>query len=130
VSLDLDGELSQLERAMAAAHLRHCSGCRSFRDDLIFFTGAIREAPLEELERPLVLRHRRRVHVGAVRVAAVAASLVVAVGLGLSVGQAVTDASRAKQVVRPAYLDSPGYDLRIIEHALDARQTRSLTRAV
>jgi predicted anti-sigma-YlaC factor YlaD len=51
ISLDLDGELSQLERAALARHLSRCVGCREVSRDFGAFTRMLREAPLIVLER-------------------------------------------------------------------------------
>jgi predicted anti-sigma-YlaC factor YlaD len=131
VSLELDDELSQLERAILESHLRRCAACRSFRDDLLSFTQEIREAPLQEYSGlPLAVPRRKRVHADALTVASVAATIAVALGLGLTVGGLGAGNSRATQSVRPAYLDSPGYDLSIIKHVRDARDARRIIRAV
>lgn len=131
VSLELDDELSHFERAMVESHLRRCAGCRTFRDDVASFTHEIRVAPLEAWSYPLTAApRRRRALADALRVASVAASVAVAVGLGVSVAQLGADSSRAAQAVRPAYLDSPQYDLSIIQQVRDAREAQRLTRAV
>jgi hypothetical protein len=133
VSLELDDELSQFERAMVESHLRRCSGCSAFRDDLVSFTREIRDAPLEQWsDRMPVVPRRRLAYVDALRVAAVAASIAVALGLGLgvSVAEPGADGSRASQSVRPAYLDSPEYDLSIIERVQETRVAQRITRAV
>jgi predicted anti-sigma-YlaC factor YlaD len=51
VSLDLDGELSQLEQAALARHLLSCSRCQEVSVAVTSFTRILREAPLIELER-------------------------------------------------------------------------------
>lgn len=131
MSLELDDELSQLERAMVESHLRRCAACRSFRDDLVSFTREIRDAPLEEFSGlPLVVPRRRRAYPDALAVASVAASIAVAVGVGLSVGEFGSHTPRASQSARPAYLDSPGYDLSIIKRVQDTRDARRIIRAV
>ena len=80
VSLELDGELSQLERAMLDAHVLRCADCRSYRDDVRAFARALRTAPLEPVPALSVRRFRRT----AVRFqAAVAAAMAfAAVGVG------------------------------------------------
>jgi anti-sigma factor RsiW len=78
VSLELDGELSQLERRMVAAHLQRCADCRSFEEALGAFTLELRAAPLEVLPHPVVVRAPRRVSLTATP-AAVAAALAIAV---------------------------------------------------
>lgn len=83
ISVDLDGELSQLERAMLASHLARCADCRSYAAEVTAFTHALRETPLERIETPVVVQRRSR-RVIAVRlpasVAAVLALAVVGVG--------------------------------------------------
>jgi anti-sigma factor RsiW len=64
VSLRLDGELSQLERALLERHLDRCPACADFAADTAVLTNALRAAPLVELERPVELPLRRRVGVG------------------------------------------------------------------
>jgi predicted anti-sigma-YlaC factor YlaD len=133
VSLELDGELSHFERALVESHLRHCAGCRTFREDVASFTHEIRDAPLETWSWSVPLTtapRRRRALADALRVASVAASIAVAVGLGVSVAHLGADSSRAGQAVRPAYLDSPQYDLSIIQQVRDAREAQRLSRAV
>jgi len=78
VSLQLDDELSQLERRMLAAHLERCADCRSYADEVSAFTRTLREAPLEALERPLVLRRARRPSIARLQIG-VAAGLAVAI---------------------------------------------------
>ena len=78
VSHQLDDELSQLERRMLAAHLERCADCRSYADEVSVFTRTLREAPLESLERPLVLRRPRRASIGRLQVG-VPAGLAVAI---------------------------------------------------
>jgi predicted anti-sigma-YlaC factor YlaD len=131
VSLELDGELSHFERALVESHLRRCAGCRTFRDDVASFTHEIRDAPLETWSYPLTTApRRRRALADALRVASVAASIAVAVGLGVSVAYLGADSSRAGRAVRPAYLDSPQYDLSIIQQVRDTREAQRLSRAV
>ena len=61
ISLDLDGELSQLERAALDRHLDACARCRAASDEVRSFTQLLREAPLVELERPVVVAGARRI---------------------------------------------------------------------
>jgi anti-sigma factor RsiW len=60
VSLHLDGELSQLERALLERHLDRCSACAEFAADASALTQELRVAPLVRLERPVALPLRRR----------------------------------------------------------------------
>jgi anti-sigma factor RsiW len=85
VSLQLDGELSQLERALLKRHLDRCSECAEFAADASALTRELRAAAPVRLERPIELPLRRRVgsgfrHAGAWAAAAsVAASALLAV---------------------------------------------------
>jgi hypothetical protein len=58
VSLRLDTELSELERALAAAHLSRCAACQEFAVDIESFTETLRAAPLEEPSARFQLPHR------------------------------------------------------------------------
>ena len=81
-SLRLDGELPQLQRAMLRKHLAACAGCAAFDSDLAAATAALRTAPMELLERPVVIPRRRR---SALRIApafAAAAAVAFVFGLG------------------------------------------------
>src|ERR1700730_15601806 len=51
ISLDLDGELSQLEQAALARHLLSCARCQAVSSQVSSFTRMLREAPLIEFER-------------------------------------------------------------------------------
>lgn len=63
VSLGLDGELSQLERAALDRHLDECARCRVLAADVTSFTELLREAPPVELSRPIVVRAPQRIRV-------------------------------------------------------------------
>lgn len=80
LSLEIDGELSELERRMVLAHLERCPECQAFKTDVTAFTDELRSAPLEELDHPLVVRRPRRVSFARVQVGVAAAVAVVAVG--------------------------------------------------
>ena len=74
----LDGELSQLEQRMVAAHLERCADCRTFEQRVSDFTHKMREAPLESPRVPVIVRRVRRATLSAANVS-VAAMLAVAV---------------------------------------------------
>jgi ferric-dicitrate binding protein FerR (iron transport regulator) len=92
ISLELDGELSELEQAALARHLDACSACRAVSAHVGGFTWLLRDAPLVEVERPVLAPRpqtaRARVGRGvaalafAVAVGAVAASLILPQGSG------------------------------------------------
>jgi len=78
ISLRLDGELSQLESRMLTSHLSRCASCRDYEADVARITEELRSAPLERMERPVVIRVPRRI--SALRLqAGAAAALAVAV---------------------------------------------------
>jgi predicted anti-sigma-YlaC factor YlaD len=85
VSLDLDGELSELERVALAAHVGTCVDCRAFAAAAEGFTAALRDAPL--LAAPSFSGPKRsRVRVRPPLVAVAAAVVAIAVGAGSLVG--------------------------------------------
>jgi predicted anti-sigma-YlaC factor YlaD len=88
-SLELDREISQLERALLAAHLGRCAACAQSVAEMRAVAEALRGAPLERPARPLYLPApapaRRRTAV-AVRLAAAATLAVVAAALGVFAG--------------------------------------------
>jgi predicted anti-sigma-YlaC factor YlaD len=130
ISLELDDELSQLEQLMVEAHLDHCEGCRAYRADLMAFTRHVRTTPLERLERRVVLPHpQRRVTLRAMQAAGAAA--VVAIGLGTVIGVRLgSSPAGLQQRVRPAFLDSQDYEMRLIRKAGDTRVPGRFSRAV
>ena len=87
-SLDVDGELSQLERALLAAHARRCGACTVAIAELRALAEAVRGAPPEHPSRSLVVPVKR--HAGApgvaVRVALAATLAALAAGLGVIAG--------------------------------------------
>lgn len=87
-SLELDGELSELERVLLAAHERRCPVCAEAVARTRALTSALRETPLVEPSRPLAVPDgpsRRRVPL-AVRLAVAAVVAALAAGLGVLVG--------------------------------------------
>jgi predicted anti-sigma-YlaC factor YlaD len=82
-ALELDGELSEFERALMQAHLDRCAECRAFSTDVVEITARLRSAPLEPLPQPVTLPDRRRVaSFRHLQVAAAAAVVLAAAGLG------------------------------------------------
>jgi anti-sigma factor RsiW len=111
ISLALDGELSQLERAMLSSHVERCASCRAYQAGSAALTSLLRGAPLEAMARPVLVHRRRRSIAGTrVQVAAVAAIAVAAlVGAGqlmqsepIELNPAVFIPSGAKQVKLPS----------------------------
>jgi anti-sigma factor RsiW len=128
VSLELDGELSELERMMVARHLERCADCQAFRDRAVEITSTMRTAPLERFERGVVLPRLRRGRLLvardlAVRATATAAGIAIVLGLGLG-ERGVFDGGRSTPV-RSAYLDSPNAEAQIIRELRDYQIARS-----
>jgi predicted anti-sigma-YlaC factor YlaD len=85
ISLELDEELSQLERAMVAAHLERCPECLAYQDEVGAFTQALREAPFERMSSPVAVRRARRYVAARLQVGVAAAVAVVALGVASQV---------------------------------------------
>jgi anti-sigma factor RsiW len=93
--LALDGELSQLERAMLDAHLERCPACMAYQLQIVGITRAIRETPLERMERPVVVQRRRRAVGIRMQIGAAAGVAVVALALASQLvgGESIEPAS-------------------------------------
>ena len=61
ISAELDGELSEFESILLRGHLGRCEGCSAFRADSAAFAAVLREAPLEQMSRPVNVSLRRRI---------------------------------------------------------------------
>ena len=83
VSLELDGELSQLEQRMLASHLERCDVCATYADDVRDLTERIRSAPLQSPRRPVVVRRTRHLTTTRLQAGVAAAFALAALGLGL-----------------------------------------------
>ena len=81
-SLELDDELSQLERRVLASHLSRCPECSAFVSDVSTFTQDLRKAPFEMLRRPVVVSRLRRTSARRLHVGVAAAVALAALGLG------------------------------------------------
>jgi len=88
VSLRLDTELSELEEALVAAHLRRCEACWAFAVDLEAFTGTLRAAPLAEPSVQFQLP-RRPARIGVARAGTAATAAVSAVAVAITAAIAV-----------------------------------------
>jgi predicted anti-sigma-YlaC factor YlaD len=126
VSLELDGELSELEEAMVEAHVEHCGDCRAYRDDLHAITREVRETALERTARPIELPPRRRAVAAPLKMAAVAA-IVATLGLfGTTVGLMATKGPsqpRLQVDLVPASREQIKRELRLLRVATDQRNS-------
>jgi anti-sigma factor RsiW len=82
VSLELDGELSQLEQRMLSAHLERCALCAAYASDVRDATERIRSAPHAVMQRPVVVRRRRELTTVRLQTGVAAAFALAALGLG------------------------------------------------
>ena len=125
ISASLDGEVSEVEQATADAHLAECGACRAYAASLAETSRLLRTEPLEELSFPIVLpSHRlrlaRTMQLGAAA-AAVAATVFLSVTVGTSPnGGGLSSLSPAANVPA-AYLQSPEYELRMLQRASRAK---------
>jgi len=81
VSLGLDHELPELDRARLDAHLEQCAACRSFAAEVGTLTTTLREAPLEEVRFRVSIPRRRYVSVRTLQAGAAAALVALVAGL-------------------------------------------------
>ena len=125
ISLDLDGELSQFERALVARHVQRCPACAAFRATATSFTEALRSAPLESPQYPIALPSLRRRAYGelgsnAIRIAAAAAGIAVVLSLGLASSDPFgSNAPRSTPSATSAYLQSMDYERQLIQQEAD-----------
>lgn len=105
VSMLVDAEVSELDRRLVAAHLARCAGCRAFEASVRTFTGALRAAPLELLDRPIyVPRPRRRISLASVQYSAAATLLIATLGILSQFGAPASQGRDARRVFTTANL--------------------------
>jgi predicted anti-sigma-YlaC factor YlaD len=136
ISLALDGELSELERALMDAHLRRCHGCQRVEAEMQGFASWLRASPLEHLDAPVWLPPRsrgllRRAQQRAVPVISAGLAASVAVGLALTIPNRADVGRQSERALVAAALavdssSEPMGDLRLIPSA----QRRHIIAAV
>jgi predicted anti-sigma-YlaC factor YlaD len=102
-SLELDGELSQVELALQRAHIGRCAACVEFARDLNGLTQELRTTPLQ---RPLVVAmpaRRRSPGMRALQLGAAAAAVAIAAGLGSLAGSLTSRHGRPTSVGAPRF---------------------------
>ena len=103
VSLELDGELSQLEQRMLAMHVERCASCAAYAADVRDFTERMRSAPPALNPRPVVIRRRGALTAMRLQVGIAAAFALAALGLGTQLAAAPEPSSSlARYDGRPA----------------------------
>jgi predicted anti-sigma-YlaC factor YlaD len=125
ISLELDGELSRIERALVDRHLAVCGDCTAFAAEVRGFTQALRGESLEPLARPIELpSSKSRLSVRPLQVAAAAAVALIAVGIG-SLSSSLLDGRVGSGL-------TPSAGLRVDEgkDQLRARQMRELAERI
>ena len=86
ISLEVDSELSELERRMLDAHLLRCPACSAYSTDVTDFTTMLRNAPLEQMRRAIHVHAPRRAVFPRVHVGLAAAVAIAVVGSVLQLG--------------------------------------------
>ena len=118
VSAGLDGELSEVGQARVDAHLRACAECTAYAAGAAETALALREAPLETLDFPIVLPSRRGAVAHRLQVAAAAAAVVATVGLSAAVGTIGSSGHRATIAgTRAGALGSIEQELKLLRNA-------------
>lgn len=98
-SLALDNELSKFEQTLLAGHVERCPDCAAFVEDLRLFTAELRAATPVSLSRPVRLPERRRIAFHGAQVAAAAAVVAAAIGLGTMVSASPAPAVHSTDTV-------------------------------
>ena len=106
MSADLDGELSEIERALLRAHVADCAGCTGHVRELAAATVRLRFAALEQPDLPAFVAPRTsRVPLRAVQAVAAAAAVATAAGLGTLLGAPQAPSSPAPHRVPSRIVD-------------------------
>lgn len=127
VSLELDGELSQLERAMVAVHLERCPDCRAYDSEVTAFTRVLRETPLKQMESPVGVHRPRRAIAARLQAGVAAAVAIAALGAASQVspeGQSPGPSpSETRQIQYPTQRQIQG-EQAILERVRSGQQIR------
>ena len=101
-SLRPDGELSELEEALLAAHLRQCAACAEYAETVQQAMEMLRAQPLEQLDHPVIVPGLRRILLRPTTLARVAAAIAAVVGVTTVLG---TESGR--QPTEPTFRQGP-----------------------
>jgi predicted anti-sigma-YlaC factor YlaD len=102
VSLELDGELSQVEEVFLRTHVGRCAVCAEFAVDLEALTQELRTAPLEPASLAQVPA-RRRSALRTLQIGAAAAAVVLAAGFGSLAGSLSSNGSTQPGSTSPLF---------------------------
>ena len=105
LSLQLDDELAELDRARLDAHLEHCPSCRMFGDEINGATSTLRDAPLEDVRFRVSIPRRRLVSIRALQAGAAAAAVALVAGLTAIGGLTAREASGPSVKISPHATD-------------------------
>jgi hypothetical protein len=122
-SLQLDGELSELERALLDAHVARCEPCGIFIREVGAATHGLRAAELTRPAHPITVPSRRPL-VRPLHVSAAAAILAVAVGLGALAASFSSTGSRVAPLRASAEMDTVTAENKLIREIRLARIER------
>ena len=123
ISASLDGEVSEVEQATADAHLAECGACRAYAASLAETSRMLRATPLEELSFPIVLPSHRLRLARTMQLGAAAAAVAATVFLSVTIsttqngGGGLSSLSASAANGPAAYLQSPEYELRMLQRA-------------
>ena len=127
-SLEVDGELSQLERAMLAAHVARCAECRAYRSELQGLTRALRSAPLEAIAPVTVRRYGRSRASTRFQAGAAAAMAFAVVGIATQVVDGRPEAASGLSHLRVVHFQTQSeleQEQALIERSLESSSTGS-----
>ena len=115
VSLQLDGELSELGSARLSAHLRDCAACAAYAREATAIAGRLRAAPLEQPGIAVALPARRRRP--GLQIAAAGAAAALAAVSSLALDHALRSYGRPAQTTQAVTSPSLQQDI-INQHIL------------
>jgi predicted anti-sigma-YlaC factor YlaD len=98
ISLALDDELVEVDRARLAAHTGSCADCRAFEADARAVSRKLRSAALEQPAYAVILPRTRRIRIGTLQAGAAAA--IIAVVAASSLFQGLGQRTATSQTLR------------------------------
>ena len=111
MSLALDGELSELDRARLDAHLERCPDCGAFERESSAVAQLLRQTPREEMSVPIMLPRARRLSMARMlQASAAAAALALVAGLSVIHGAAQRSSAPTVPIVKLSPTASLGHD--------------------